>query len=665
MRLRSRAQVAALSLTTTVGLAMGGSPLAPAGAAESERRSGSAVVAQGTGATALQMARAMATSPELVVDAELVTTPSALARAVESTGAAGFPTHGSSYAVISTGDAGALRAPNDAESTGVDLGGGGVRGDTDFDVTVLRVGVDVPEGDNCLSVGFKFLSEEFPEYVGSSYNDAFIVEVDSSTWITSGSSIAAPDNIAFDPAGNVISVNATGATTMSATHASGTTYDGGTPKLKASVEVDPGRHNLYLSIFDQADKVYDSTALLDSLVSAEVPDGQCVSGAQVSRKPCTIKGTRGKDRLEGTVEEDVICGFGKNDVLIGKGGNDVLRGGPGEDKLAGGAGDDQLDGGSNDDSLRGDAGADLLDGGVGKDLVTYYTATGPALVDLAAETGTAPRHDSDVLDRIEGAFGTSHADRIFGDQHSNHLFGGPGGDLVAGRGSSDLLYGSGGADIVKGGGQGDLLLGGRGEDELDGGRRKDACYGGRGGGSRTDCEVGHDGDPDNAGARTSLPTLGATEAGVRVLRTRDAAYRQGGATYWYIGNGDYLFVYSQAATQNIGSWNGTSSWEGQVCRLLRYTPVRTACSATSKVQAIEKQQMRWFLWHAKRNGGCAVGIWDYGRHGVNQFTKRWKTRSATYYNYNVAIPWVTPGKPSYIKVSDRKEVRGDYVVVSC
>ena len=47
----------------------------------------------------------------------------------------------------------------------------------------MRIRVHVPKGANCLSFRFKFLSEEFPEFVGTEYNDAFIAEVDHSpTW---------------------------------------------------------------------------------------------------------------------------------------------------------------------------------------------------------------------------------------------------------------------------------------------------------------------------------------------------------------------------------------------------------------------------------------------------------------------------------------------------
>ena len=51
------------------------------------------------------------------------------------------------------------------------------------DVTIMRIRVHVPQGANCLSFRFKFLSEEFPEFVGSEFNDAFIAEVGHSpTW---------------------------------------------------------------------------------------------------------------------------------------------------------------------------------------------------------------------------------------------------------------------------------------------------------------------------------------------------------------------------------------------------------------------------------------------------------------------------------------------------
>ena len=72
------------------------------------------------------------------------------------------------------------------------------------------------------------------------------------------------------------------ASTPSATCAShvprrGTTYDAATRILRASTRVNPGRHILYLSIFDQGDRDYDSAVFLDRLtIDRRSP---CKSGA--------------------------------------------------------------------------------------------------------------------------------------------------------------------------------------------------------------------------------------------------------------------------------------------------------------------------------------------------------------------------------------------------
>jgi hypothetical protein len=105
------------------------------------------------------------------------------------------------------------------------------------------------------------------------------------------------------------------------------------------------------------------------------------------RKPHTIRGTAGKDRLNGTRGDDVIEGLGGRDIINGRGGDDVicagpggdrvkggrgrdlLRGGPGGDSLAGGTGGDELIGGRGNDRLFGSQGRDQLDGGGGRDRV--------------------------------------------------------------------------------------------------------------------------------------------------------------------------------------------------------------------------------------------------------------------------------------------------------
>lgn len=192
---------------------------------------------------------------------------------------------------MSTGDPTTILLPNNSGSSGTNLGGPSVRGNTDFDVTVVRIDLNVPSTANCLvGMDFRFYSEEYPEYVNSSYNDAFIAELDQSTWTTAGSTISAPRNFAFDPAGKEISINATGVTSMTPANAVGTTFDGATPALTAATPISPGAHSLFLSIFDQGDRVYDSAVIVDNLrfgYVADVPN-QCKSGAKTLDKSLYI-----------------------------------------------------------------------------------------------------------------------------------------------------------------------------------------------------------------------------------------------------------------------------------------------------------------------------------------------------------------------------------------
>jgi len=191
----------------------------------------------------------------------------------------GFPRKGKSFAILSTGCAHYARYKNFGGATGCADGGVKTRGARD--VTIWRIRVKVPRGANCLSFRFKFLSEEFPEFVGSPYNDAFIAELDQSPqWTASDNqspSIKAPNSFATTRNGqDIISVNATGVAKVSRAAARGTTYDAATGKLRASTPVTPGNHLLYLSLFDQGDRQWDSAVFIDRLLVRRA--ARCESG---------------------------------------------------------------------------------------------------------------------------------------------------------------------------------------------------------------------------------------------------------------------------------------------------------------------------------------------------------------------------------------------------
>lgn len=239
-----------------------------------------------TSADALKLAQASAANVEQVSAAGTsfdAVPPEGTPNGVEDAPLGGFPTSGSTFAILTTGDATLADDANGSSSSGTSDGGANVRGESDFDVTILKIGVTVPTGNNCLAFDFKFLSEEFPEFVGGSVSDSFIAELDTSDWTTTGggSVPTAPHNFAQDPQGNPISINSTGATAMSDTAATGTTYDGATQTLSAQTSVTAGTHALYLSIFDQGDSIYDSAVFVDNVRTGFVPDPttQCKAGA--------------------------------------------------------------------------------------------------------------------------------------------------------------------------------------------------------------------------------------------------------------------------------------------------------------------------------------------------------------------------------------------------
>jgi hypothetical protein len=210
--------------------------------------------------------------------------------AVSTTALGGFATNGADYGILTTGDATLADDANGSGGDGVDLVGPNVRGVNDFDVTVLKVDLNAPAGVNCMTVDFRFLSEEYPEYVGGTVNDAFVAELDTSDWTTDAdANVAAPHNFAFDPNGNPITVNAAGVTSMTEANAAGTTYDGATPLLQASTPVSSGAHSLYLSIFDQGDGILDSAVFVDNVRFSNRPTGTCVTGATSGQILAVIK----------------------------------------------------------------------------------------------------------------------------------------------------------------------------------------------------------------------------------------------------------------------------------------------------------------------------------------------------------------------------------------
>ena len=203
-----------------------------------------------------------------------------------------FPRQGAEYGVMSTGDAERLTAGDQSEFISSAFGGDSyAESDSLYDLTRISIDLAVPLGSRCLSLDLRFLSEEFPEYVGSKFNDAFLAELNPglSSWDVIPDDEATPENEqGFDAPSNfaaaptadglsttVLSINTTNEGWFLASHAAGTPFDGSSILLRATTPVDPTATTaeLVLTIFDQGDQGFDSAVMMDALTFW--PNAEC------------------------------------------------------------------------------------------------------------------------------------------------------------------------------------------------------------------------------------------------------------------------------------------------------------------------------------------------------------------------------------------------------
>lgn len=136
-------------------------------------------------------------------------------------------------------------------------------GNMSFDLCVLQFDC-VPQGDTLL-FNFAFGSEEYPNFVGSQFNDAFGI-------FMSGPGINGLQNVAALPNGDIVSINTVNAGTNSSYFISnptptitGLTYGGFTQNLQVFAETTPGlTYHFKIMITDITDQVLDSGVLLEA-----------------------------------------------------------------------------------------------------------------------------------------------------------------------------------------------------------------------------------------------------------------------------------------------------------------------------------------------------------------------------------------------------------------
>lgn len=257
------------------------------------------------------IARAIATDPSTVLSAELESdeTGTTNSKAVMQYGSflGGYPTAGSDFGMISTGLTDSANDPNNSGSTGFVLHNGfdefGMLTNEGNDLAGFTMEMTIPEGTGtpCFSVDVKFSSEEFPEFVGSSFNDFAVGRINDVEPPTVDDELqpVAPGNFLRDGIGRPITVNNN--YNVSAGRAGNTTYDGATPTLRARAAVEDGETFTFTTyIADVGDSIYDSTLFLDRASIART--NNCVEGTfGPSQTKFKVGKKKGNANVAGTV----------------------------------------------------------------------------------------------------------------------------------------------------------------------------------------------------------------------------------------------------------------------------------------------------------------------------------------------------------------------------
>ncbi|HQW87725.1 MAG TPA: choice-of-anchor L domain-containing protein [Flavobacteriales bacterium] len=133
-----------------------------------------------------------------------------------------------------------------------------------FDACALEFDC-VPQGDTLL-FNFSFGSEEYPEYVGSAYNDVFAI-------FLSGPGFNPPVNVATIPGGTIVAIDNVNDNSNSVYYHNNEApipgqlvrYDGFTTNLTVFAVVVPGQaYHFKVAIADVADMAYDSGVFLEA-----------------------------------------------------------------------------------------------------------------------------------------------------------------------------------------------------------------------------------------------------------------------------------------------------------------------------------------------------------------------------------------------------------------
>jgi len=165
--------------------------------------------------------------------------------------------------ILATGRVTNALPPDNSPSTSTNLHKKGcswcndlIPGYSSYDAAILEITFDAAPSCSSITFNFVFGSEEYPEWVGTAYNDVFGVYLNDS-------------QIAFDDGGAPITINGPffSGDFVQTPPDNGLEYDGATFLLRTTATVVPGSNGntLIFAICDAGDRIYDSGVFLAKL----------------------------------------------------------------------------------------------------------------------------------------------------------------------------------------------------------------------------------------------------------------------------------------------------------------------------------------------------------------------------------------------------------------
>ena len=375
------------------------------------------------------------------------------------------------------------------------------------DASIVTFTFDAAELGNSPSISFDlfFGSDEYPEFVNSSFVDIATIYVNGVNYALFNGDPAQPLSIvgpSINTEGNFFNHNGVAGTYDNQ-------YDGFSVLLNVIAPIQAGLNEVIVAIADTGDSAYDSGLFVGnvtgsnfnvsgSFVEVNGTNGADNIAANLAPELTTLGG--GQDTVTGTAAEfdgDLIDGFGDDDTLAFEGSefgaeNVVITQGSAIldiDSDQDGTADTKL-------TLQGDFSAATF---------SFDTVDGNTMV---TAQGVVQEADDQLL------VGTAGDDMLTGSTGNDTISGLDGNDLVSGGGGNDLLAGGAGNDVVNGGTGNDNMGGGTGNDTMDGGEGNDTMGAGFGddsmdggagddgvfGGAGNDTVIGGDGDDNMAGS---------------------------------------------------------------------------------------------------------------------------------------------------------------------